>query len=230
MLNYGKNVIKPFAITLVIFCFAVGAQSPDYLSIEFWERASVADVTEALQQGFNVNARSDSTSYYNMTALMFAAAYNTNPEVIKMLLAAGADTEATSGAYGFEYTALMWAVAYSENPEIVTTLLNAGADIQAETGSGYKVFMIAAANTNLPEIIEILLAARVDVNAPADSGRTALMVAAWQTHSAEVIATLLENGADTTLMDDKGKRAFDYLKENQNLSEEAKGTLQSLLR
>jgi ankyrin repeat protein len=61
------------------------------------------------------------------TVLMRAARYNSNPEVITVLLKGGADIRARDKDGS---TALMVA-AQNDNPEVVTALLEAGTDVNA---------------------------------------------------------------------------------------------------
>ncbi len=56
---------------------------------------------------------------------MFAAENNQNPEVIKVLLEAGADVNARTAA---DKTPLMFAAENNQNPEVIKVLLDAGAD------------------------------------------------------------------------------------------------------
>ena len=89
--------------------------------------------------------------------LMLAAKYNQNPEVITILLKAGADIKAKvlSGA-----TALMWAAGSNQNPEVTTTLRKAGAN--------------AALGNQNPEVIIILLNAGADAKVKDEREQMAL--------------------------------------------------------
>ena len=76
------------------------------------------------------------------TPLMAAADYNPNPEVITMLVKAGADVNAQTRD---GYTALMYA-AGQRNPEVITMLLEAGADVKAWDTLSMTALMWAAAH------------------------------------------------------------------------------------
>ena len=80
------------------------------------------------------------------TPLMWASMYNHDPEVIKTLLAAGADMNARN-SYG--WTPLMYASMYNHDPEVITTLLAAGADAKAKDNRGYTAFSYAQYNEKL---------------------------------------------------------------------------------
>lgn len=95
-------------------------------------------VKALLQEGAEVNA----TAEGGWTALM-KACYNAelkhgHPEVVKTLIAAGANIEAPIG-YGVR--PLMLAAGYGET-EVVQALLDAGADVLAKNEGGYTALMM----------------------------------------------------------------------------------------
>ena len=75
--------------------------------------------------------------------LMYAAWYSLSPEVISLLLKAGADVF-HQDEYGA--IALMWAAAYNSNPETIIRLLKAGADAKAKNKKGKTAFDYAREN------------------------------------------------------------------------------------
>jgi ankyrin repeat protein len=125
-------------------------------------------VQATIDRGAKVNAvRSEGTP------LILAAAYNKNPEVITVLLNAGADLGARDLLHGG--TALHWAASYNANPEIVAALLNAGADVNAlNTLEGQSVLMWAAIKNPNPEVILTLLRAGADASFRDKYGKIAL--------------------------------------------------------
>ena len=72
---------------------------------------------------------------------MNAAWSNENPEVITVLLKAGAEVNA-SADYG--ETPLMRAAEKNTNPEVITVLLKAGADVNAKNNGGKTALDIYA--------------------------------------------------------------------------------------
>jgi len=81
-----------------------------------------------IDAGAKVNARSSS----GWTALMTAAAYSANPEVIKALINAGAKVGSRTEE---GHTALEVAAEHNENPEVIKALIAAGAEVDATDSS-----------------------------------------------------------------------------------------------
>jgi ankyrin repeat protein len=81
-----------------------------------------------------------------MTPLMYTAAHSSRPEIIQMLLKAGAQLETRSRAGS---TPLMFAASFSKSPEIVQALLDKGADPLARCKDGKKAIDYAKKNKNL---------------------------------------------------------------------------------
>lgn len=94
----------------------------DFEFIELCKIGSLQQINDAIKNGANVNAKRDD----GLTALMWAALNNPNPEVITALVKASANVSATDNK---GWTALMFAVNQNSNPEVITALIKAGADI-----------------------------------------------------------------------------------------------------
>jgi DNA-binding beta-propeller fold protein YncE len=138
---------------------------PDFFKLAMTGTAQ--DVRTAIRSVADINAR----NMDGWTALMLASRDNSNPEVIAVLLKAGADLSARDSRYG--WTALIWAAADNPNPEVITALLNGGADINARNMDGENALMATAANNPNPQVIMILLRAGADAKAKDSAGRTA---------------------------------------------------------
>ena len=169
--------------------------------IELCKTAAPDEVRRALRNGANPNARYIEEGVHEYTPLM-RAAINPHPEVVGVLLAAGADV---NGADQYGGTALMEAASSQADIEVLKTLLAAGAKVEAKGFHGITPLMRATANEN-PEAIRALLDAGADVNARDDGGETALMKAA--SDNVEAVRALLAAGADVSARSKDGETAL----------------------
>ena len=140
-------------------------------------RSGATDVVQALlEHGANPNVTERS---HGQTALMWAVAQR-HPEVVRQLLARGADTRARTTSY----------------PQVVKTVLqatNPAAIVEIQQG-GYTPLLFAA-RVGDRESAALLLAAGADVNDVAPLGTSALTVAV-HSGNAPVASLLLEKGAE----------------------------------
>ena len=153
-----------------------------------------ANVRRALDSGFKVNAKGSA----GMTGLapLMVAAKSATPEIVSMLLDAGAEVKDSDGA-GF--TALHTAAEFGRT-EQVALLLKSGADPEAKTKVGDTVLQAACGIGGTEEVVAALLKANAKVNARDHSGRTAVMKAAFFGKH-RIVARLLEAGADPSHVD-----------------------------
>lgn len=104
---------------------------------------TLQDLQAAISNGADVNAQDRA----GWTSLMLAAWYNQNPDIVRILLKAGADVNAQVNGT----TALMFAAMLNSNPEVITALLNAGADVKAKNIWGQTALDYAQRNAKLKE-------------------------------------------------------------------------------
>ncbi len=209
-----------------------------------------------LEAGANVNAREFSGVAAEVAApreedapLWFAgghtplhqAALNQNPEVLAVLLEAGADpgdsalrTDHFPHYYSLSrsVTPLHIAARSNRNPEIVAALVAAGAEVDADAGMGQldtywdqqpapspspvgSPLYFAVRYDGNPATIEAVAHAGADLDFTDPDGRTALHVAAISNPS--VFPLLLRLGADPEAVDAEGKTPMDYARENPAL-------------
>ena len=157
----------------------------------------------------DVNAITRRSAMYGTTALHMAAYYG-HQEIIKELIAKGADVNARTNEGD---TSLHKAVAEG-NKEAVELLITAGADVNAR--NDFEITPLhEATGSNLEkghlEITELLLANGADVNAKDDGGTTPLSEAVHGGHHKDLIDLLLANGADMNAVD-HGSTLLDYAK------------------
>ena len=125
-----------------------------------------------------------------------------NAEMVKLLLARGADPE---GANNYGTTPLQASMTYKHN-EITMLLIEKGANVNARVQSGqaegWTPLRMAAHNGDAL-IAELLIKKGADLNAPDKSGITPLHSAAYFGH-VNVIKVLLDNKANVNIRDMDG--------------------------
>ncbi len=152
------------------------------------------------------------------TALM--AATETTADVVKMLLAHGADVNKKT--IGGEQTALMGAVV-KKRPEIIRVLIEHGADVNARSKQGITPLMYAVQQGDM-DTAKVFLAAGANVNYAALDGTTASLMAAFRSDE-PFLSFLLENGADPNAADRDGYTALHYAASRRNMLESVKRLL-----
>ena len=188
-------------LTLCLTAAAWAAMSDEDF-VHLCEGGSAQEIRAALQEGANPDAMSEGIESASVgTALMWAACANT-PEVVSILLKAGADFNAKDED---GRTVLMWAT--ENTAEVVSILLKAGADINERDNYGTTVLIQAAQNFENPDVITVLVKAGADVNARDKEGETALIRAA-QLGTPDGISALLDAGADVNAKDNEGRTAL----------------------
>jgi len=155
-------------------------------------------VEAAIKAGADVNETSEIGWW---TPLMLAAEHNENPDVLSVLIQAGADVNAMS-YYG--ETPLMLAAEHNENPDVLSVLIQAGADVNAKNPKEDSTPLMDAARRNKnPEVLSVLIRAGAEVNEKDIVGSTPLMWAAGD-NSAEILNVLIQAGADVNAKSDAG--------------------------
>lgn len=176
-----------------------------------------------INSGLDVNTQDTlcNMEHCGMTALMWAARMNKYPEIISVLIDAGADIE---GREIFSRrTPLMLAASYNTNPEVIRTLIASGADVNAEARlnkyDNPAIYMTAAmwaarSNPN-PEILKVFIelgATQQNIN------ELLILAASWNTNP-DIIDFLVESGADLKHKDAAGLSVSYYARKfNENTS------------
>lgn len=160
---------------------------------------TASQVQDAIDNGAQINARinNELIKEYGWTPLMVGASYNSNSEVIAILLRAGAmvDARDLDGV-----TALMDAAAYNTNPDILSLLIKAGADVKAEDKEYKSVLFWAISNPNLG-ILKTLIENGADVMSRIIGRQTTLIRAVIENSNREVISFLINAGVDVHARD-----------------------------
>ena len=156
-------------------------------------------------------AQIDAVDNEGWTALMYAARFQKNSDVTKLLLYRGAD-RSIKNKYGI--TSLMLGAGFSENPEVVANLLDT---YSPDSEEARQALSYGISNYNKPEVLQAFIEKQVPLNVPYE-GKTPLMLACQLGKNTEVIEWLLENGASKYQVEaSSGKTAYDYAKENKKL-------------
>jgi ankyrin repeat protein len=172
-----------------------------------WSAGDLTRVQLLVEKGADVNAKSKQ----GRTPLMIAANHSGAEQVVRFLLANGADAKIRDTA---NTTALI-AAAQANDAESVGLLLEQGVDANARDLSGGTALMFAAGNDNVAAV-QLLLKARADVNAVSGMlgitvkaglialGKYTPLLIATTYGSPELVKTLLDAGADVNAKDVRG--------------------------
>jgi ankyrin repeat protein len=160
-----KRVIVAVVLAALLAASAC-AQTTDLFKL--LHTGTPRDVQAAINRGADVNARNEDYQ----TPLIFAAAHNNNPEMIAILLRAGAAIEAREPVHGA--TALHWAAAFNNNPNVTSALLRAGARINSISTRESRTALMWAVSDNFSDVAMVLLRAGADAKIKDNEGQTAL--------------------------------------------------------
>ena len=128
-----------------------------------------------------------------------------DPEILRLLLDAGADVNATDS----EGNPVLMQAILGENPEILRLLLDAGADVSATDSNGDPMLRWAIWEEN-SEILRLLLDAGADANAT-DSRGTSMLRWAHTRGKPELVKILAAAGADVNAKDSSGDPLLSYV-------------------
>jgi|GEM_PF-1659787 len=224
LLELGANRGKQTSDGITAFMIASGMNS------------NVAVVSELFNE-YEINLKSDD----GKTPLIYAAMYNQNEEIVKYLL----NNKADIGIYDSKnLNALMYASISNKNDKVIKLLIESGADV-SEKYKGSKnngVFWLKdsmlgsiaypkgvvpgdtplsmAAYSNTVQVVRCILSYNINIDECNESGKTALMMAASKNEDPAVVKILLDAGASITKKDKSGKTAYDYAKDNINMTTE----------
>ncbi len=154
-----------------------------------------------LKSGADATARTG-LKFCEATVLTSAVQCKATPEVLRLLIAAGADVNKGVRDRSYIDTPLDEAI-WTRDTDSVRTLLEAGANANPP-GDSYLSLATARGNAR---VLQMLLAAGADVNTPNQEGHYALGSAAAQ-GNADHVRILLEAGADVNAVDGNGDTAL----------------------
>ena len=172
------------------------------------------EIRAALQKSADFNDR----DWTGVTALMAAAGYNHNANVVPVLLQYGAvvDARDINGE-----TALMFAAERSSDPAVITALLSGGAGLETTDRLGRTALIYAAKYNSSLEVLTALLKAGARVNARDAYGMSALLYAAWVGQNPSIVLALISAGADLKAQGMAGRTLVQYAQDNPILMKDA---------
>lgn len=171
------------------------------------KNGDIQQIEDLLYSGAEIDAKDNE----GWTALMYAARFQINPDVTRLLLLKGAN-RTRKNKYGI--TALLLAAGYSENSEVISILLES---YNANSDEAREAFAYGISNYNSPSSLQAFIKKNVPLNIPYN-GKTPLMLACQTNKDTKIIEWLLENGASKYQVEaSTGKTAYDYAKENSRL-------------
>ena len=188
-----------------------------------WDYISVNEVRELLRE-HEVSETDDS----DWSALMYAARNSQNPEVLRILIEAGAQVNRQNER---GETPLLLAAGSSNfglgSAPKLELLLEFGADVSAKNQVGMTALMMAARENGVAEI-EALLGAGAEVSATDQFGRTSLMHAAMLGSEPLVVRRLVEAGADPNARTVYGETPLTLAARSRNATPAVVGALLDL--
>ena len=173
-----------------------GGWTPLYLAFERNEKHQLGVVKALIAGGASVHERSTGTD----TALHTAAYHGKTPEVIQVLLDAGANPT-DRNEYGVTPT---YDAASNENLAVLEALLAAGGTVIDAIHNGRTPLHSAANFNDNPAVTERIIAEGANLEARDSWGRTSLHEAAGYENTAPAIRVLLKAGANLEARDDEG--------------------------
>ena len=194
--------MKHLLLTTIAAVLLVGTAFADPINDSAFG-GDVAGVQTELDKGTDVNAKREDGS-----TPLHGAAEGGHEEIVKLLIAAGADLHATTVPMlgGGGWTPLHSA-ARQGHRGIVELLIEKGTDVNAMDSSGKSALHDAALEGH-KEIVELLIIKGADLNAESGYYGTPLHVAAGIGHK-EIVELLIANGANVNVKDGFGRTPLD---------------------
>lgn len=127
---------------------------------------------EQFQRALDGGANPNAVARDGWSVLTNAASGNPDPQVIKMLVKAGARVDFTTPIGGD--TPLMEAVQRNPNPAVISALVEAGSNVNAKDNHSRTPLILAVFGRHKTEVISILLDAGADPRITDKSGATVL--------------------------------------------------------
>ena len=157
---------------------------------KWWEVAKPEDVLQEIKNGANLNERNPSS---NRTILYMAIQHRMPEHVIKALVEAGADVNATTNLAQNTKETILYELIALGKLDLIKLLIDLGADVNYKDAAGVTPLMKAVARRRW-EAIDMLIAAGADINAKDIRGHNVL--AYTLENDSGMTKKLLDLGAD----------------------------------
>lgn len=219
-------MFKQILLSLIVLNTFAGPLEDQLFSVII-SRQGVQAVTKAINAGADVNAKTKYNCSVLMTHLDDYLYDEDSKEVLKLLIAAGADVNASDFNYGSALRRVICSYnviengSYDINPEsnskivwleTIKLLIAAGADVKAKI-NGYTI-LNCAMHTNI-EIVKLLISAGADIN----SGRLFCSLAGgFNEKLFSMVMFLIDSGVNINERDDSGKTALLKALKNDNVN------------
>lgn len=169
------------------------------------------EVQSLIKSGASVNLQDKD----GWTALMYAARFQNNIELINTLLENGAKVK-LANKYGA--SALQIAASYSNNPAILKRIIEEMKENSTEIFKAFILSITSGGNNPVTQVgkLKVFIEHGVPINR-FHEGKTPLMYACEFATTTDVIKLLLDNGAMVKVRTGTGKTAFDFAQLNTHL-------------
>ena len=183
LLEHGADVAADAGEQISLLCYAL----------------KYGALTETIQYLLDLGAEVQPADQSENIPLICAATHPNKPKVIELLLAHGADVNATDAS---GRTALMGV----SSAAVADVLIKHGIDVNARDKNGSSALMYV----KRADVAELLLQYGAEVNVQNEFGETPLIRAIMNKAEPKAVETLLVAGADVKATDKKGLSAADY--------------------
>lgn len=156
----------------------------------------------AVQVLLDAKAKVNTKDYEGMTALDYVINREYDPNIMTILINAGADVNAPTG-YG---TTPLIRSFYNQNMDYARMLITHGANVNI-THKGGEPPLFDAVRNSTPDIIELLVKHGAEINYQTPHGKTPL-ISAVEAKKSENVEALIRLGADINFKDSLGVSAL----------------------
>ena len=196
-------------------CISNNGMSAVHLAAKKFNNPMIIDYM--IKRGVNVNVVTDAPQKQGNTPLHIAC-LNCHVEVVKSLMAAGADDSLTNCDEEIPAYCLFddYHSYNSKKAMEILKLLDTVNAKRAKTGETPLLRLFRRGGNYEYEMLEIFIDKGVDINCPDNQGNTPLIIQSDRGRDTDVIKLLLREGADINARNEKGNSALMYVVKASN--------------